>query len=132
MILKSAAGHQRPRCTKRSDMAFLHTRVVETIKVFEVNDCEWVAARDQLDAALGYAETLGCSLERVLNDELIDRESGCPRELSLREMRHLRFHDEDDSDYGLKSYKPRSFRQQLDRLIAAGAKFPVYFATTEC
>jgi hypothetical protein len=113
-------------------MAFLHTRVVETIKVFEVNDCEWVAARDQLDAALGYAQTLGYSLERVLNDELIDRESGCPRELSLREMRHLRFHDEDDSDYGLKSYKPRSFRQQLDRLIAAGAKFPVYFATTEC
>jgi hypothetical protein len=101
------------------------------IKIFEINDSEWVAAKDQLDAAIGYAETMSDSVENVLADGRIDREDGCPRELSASEMRSLKYHDEDDDGYGKPGYKPRSFREQLKLEISRGAKFPAYFASTE-
>ncbi len=101
------------------------------IKIFEINDCEWVAAKDQLDAAIGYAEAMCDSIEEVLADERIDRKCGCPRELSMKELRALKYHDEDDEGFGKTGYKPRSFLQQLKLEIGRGAKFPAYFATTE-
>ena len=101
------------------------------IKIFEINDCEWVAAKDQLDAAIGYAEAMCDSIEEVLADERIDRKCGCPRELSMKELRALKYHDEDDEGFGKPGYKPRSFLQQLKLEIGRGAKFPAYFATTE-
>lgn len=96
------------------------------IHVYEINDCEWVAAASPLEAAVGYASEVGHSLDRVVQDELIDVKGGCPRQLTAREMRELKFHDND----GVCPVE-RSFRAQLERMIKAGATFPAYFATTE-
>jgi hypothetical protein len=101
------------------------------VKVYEMNDCEWMAAASPLEAAIGYAENMSMSLDRVVQDDLIDIKDGCPRELSVKEMRRLKFHDEDDEGFGKPGYKPRSFREQLNKLITEGAKFPRYFASTE-
>ena len=102
------------------------------IKIFQINDEEWVAAKDQVDALIGYAEACCETIDETLSEGRVERESGCPRELSRSEMRSLRFRDEDDEDFGKPGYKPRSFRQQLNLEISRGAKFPAYFATTEC
>lgn len=90
-----------------------------------------MAARNVLEAAVGYADNMSMTLDRVLKDELIDVKDGCPRELSRREMTLLKYHDEDDEGFGTPEYKPRSFFQELQKRIKSGASFPQYFASTE-
>jgi hypothetical protein len=84
------------------------------IKVFQINDCDWVAAQSMDEAKSFY-------LTQMNPDE--DFSDSC--ELTPEDMDRVRFHDEDKPDEVV------SFRQQLDAMIAAGEIFPQFFASTE-
>lgn len=101
------------------------------IFIYEINDVEFVAASSQVTAALEYAKFVGHSLERAIADGAIDVEKGYPRKLTAAEMRRIKFQNTDDEDFGKPNYKPRSFRQELDRQIAEGRTFPKFFATSD-
>jgi len=58
-------------------------------------------------------------------------EVGKPVELTEEDMDRLIFHDtEEDGDLAPEG-GTRSFREQLAQMIAEGAEFPCFFATTE-
>lgn len=85
------------------------------LKVFEMNDCEWVAHYSIGEAIYLYQKEFGGT----------DPENWIyARELSKGEMRRLKFVTEEDDSKG----NPRkiSFAKQLSNL-----KQPGYFATTE-
>lgn len=87
-----------------------------SIKVFRINECDWMAA-ETLEAAIA-------SHTNITGHECEDE--GCcdgPRELTDAEMDTFIFADEDGSH--------RTFREELDRQIAAGVTFPAFFASTE-
>lgn len=87
------------------------------VKVFAINDCEWWAGRDleSIKAAFikaGYG----------------DESSFCePHEVVDPEMNRLTFVD-DLSD--VNSHKS-TFQEHLDLMVAQGAEFPCFFASTE-
>lgn len=86
------------------------------VKVFEMNDCDWVAAATLESAVAHYLKEHagGRSAEDAMDN---------PHELTEEEMESLIFSDE---DRGRSSYKSR-----LDYLIAERVKFPCLFASTE-
>jgi hypothetical protein len=98
------------------------------IKVYAVNESEYVAASSELESALAYASSTAHSVERCVEEGYIDMENGYPRPLSDEEMLKAMFDDEDDPDFGTPKYHPISFKQQLENLITRGVKFPRYFA----
>lgn len=86
------------------------------IKVYAVTDTDWFAG----------PEAEGCTLEYLNNydgDPDIIEEFGDPQELPEEALQRLEFHDEERGVC--------TFREELDRLIAEGATFPRFFATTE-
>lgn len=90
---------------------------MEGIKVFRMNDCDWMAAASLDEAVKSYRTFTGHECE----------DAGCcdnPREVTDAEMGKLLFSDEDGTR--------RTFREQLDREVSAGSKFPAFFASTEC
>ncbi len=104
---------------------------MSAVKIYAMNDTEWIVASSELQAALVYAGTISRTIDSCVKENYIDTEHGYPRALTVREMRRLRYHDEDDKNYGKDNYRPRSFKQQLDQLIGPGAEFPRYFAGRE-
>ena len=88
--------------------------------IYAMNDCDWMAGESLESVKTLYlAENAGGLPE----DEALDE----PHELNDHEMDRLRFHDDDaenPDDY-------RTFRQELNRRIANGDKFPCFFASTE-
>lgn len=88
------------------------------IRVYALTDCDWYAGADVQScvdlylANSGDAETL--------------TEHGVPEPLADEDMERLEFHDMEEIPKVV-----RSFRAELDRLIASGAEFPVFFATSE-
>jgi hypothetical protein len=90
-----------------------------TYRVFEMNDCGWWLAQTSSDAERDYRDTYG-------QYALIHPEGA--RELSDGDLGRLIFFD-DLSDQ-TKSGK-RTFREELDRRLAAGVNSPEPFASTE-
>lgn len=87
------------------------------IKVFKVNDCDWVAASTP-------EEALEClkTITDVEGDEVAE-------ELSDDDMNEFEFHSEEKDEHGDSIKIP--FRQQLNKMVAAGEKFPTFFASSE-
>ena len=89
------------------------------IKVFQMNDCDWMAARSLEEAVDDYKKNYVGDDEHLIDD---------PCELSDEAMNRLLYtRTEDDGDPVGKV----SFRQQLNLMIAEGQEFPCFFASTE-
>ena len=92
--------------------------VEQEIKVWEVNACDWMAAAT-VEEATAKHKKLGMDCD----DDPIE-----PHPLTEEDMQRLIFQDEDDTT---RAVTRRSFREQLDKMIAEGEKFPCFFASTE-
>jgi hypothetical protein len=90
----------------------------QEIKVWKVNDCDWMAAATAEEATAGHKE-LGMDC---------DDDPAEPSALTEEDMQRLVFQDEDNTTGEVTR---RSFREQLDKMIAEGEKFPCFFASTE-
>lgn len=85
-----------------------------TIKVFALDDIEWWAG-ESLEACIAEGR-------RQCGPECYD-ESSEQYEVSPEAMRRLMFVDEDGAE--------RTFAEELERLVASGAKFPCSFAAED-
>ncbi len=93
------------------------------VRIWKMNDCDWVAARTLTSAIDCYLVTTGASRAEVLEDE--------PRPLSEGEMARLTFTTEVEEPDSPGSLKRHSFAAELKRRVAAGVEFPQFFASTE-
>ena len=93
--------------------------LVTTLKIFRMNDCDWMAAETLEQAKRGYLQTVWGGTGEC-DDEAFD----CPGEISEAQYDRLLFRDDDGTT--------RTFREQLQRMIERGEKFPCFFASTEC
>ncbi len=84
------------------------------MKVFQMNDCDWYVA-DTMEAAIQQC----CEDSGLPRDEAIDD----PQELSDADLDRTIFVDEETGK--------RTFRAELDRLVAQGIHRPCLFASTE-
>ena len=87
------------------------------MEIFQMNDCDWVAAEDLESAKAFYVREHSGGLPE---DEAMEE----PHQISDYEMGHNRFRLEDSDEL-------RTFRQELIRRIKAGDEFPCFFASTE-
>lgn len=92
------------------------------IKLFQVGDYDWIAAKNPTDAKLVMAGLLGEDLEGY---EIHYGSEDC-KELTDAQMNYLRFRD-----FGETDPYTQTFRQKLDELILAKTQFPVHFASSE-
>jgi len=86
------------------------------MKIFSMNDCDWVAAETLEDAKAFYLRDCwsGVEDEGTFDD---------PHEVPADKMQTMIFHSDEHGDL--------TFQQELDRQIANGGKFPAFFASTE-
>jgi hypothetical protein len=89
----------------------------QEIKVWAVNDCDWMAAPTAEDAVKEH-KNLSMDCEDYAK----------PLELTEEEMQRLTFQDDEEDGKG----EPirRSFRAQLNKMIAEGEVFPCFFASS--
>jgi hypothetical protein len=85
--------------------------------IYQVNDCDWVAAESLAAAAEFYVGYCG---EEIDHDEAY--------ELSDEELDTKRFIDE--GEYGPERQE-YTFREALALMLAAGEESPFFFASTE-
>lgn len=90
---------------------------MNAIKIFEVNDVDYIAA-DTKESALEEYSTI----TDVDDDTEI-------RELSNEEMDNFKFIEDKYTETVETSKK--SFRMKLAEMVAAGEKFPIMFASSE-
>jgi hypothetical protein len=96
-----------------------------TIKVFEVNDCDWVAAATLEDAMAFYAkECFAGNRAEAFPDGEEEVAEVTDEAMNRLKFRDDEFHDDDKATI-------RTFREELQRRIDAGDKFPQFFASTE-
>ncbi|MBM2884872.1 hypothetical protein JFK97_10785 [Chromobacterium phragmitis] len=88
------------------------TNHINGVRVYEMNDCEWVVARSEQEAQAYHKDLNG--------------EDDSPRALTARELDSLQYHIGDS-----RSSPTISFRQRLQQLVDAGESVPQLFATTE-
>jgi len=89
------------------------------IKVFAMNDCDWMAAAATLEEAVAEYKANFCG----------DLDEGdLPRELTSDEMDELIFRETGPDEEPLEK---KSFRAKLNEMIAEGEEFPCFFASTE-
>jgi hypothetical protein len=101
----------------------------QTIKIFAMNDCDWYAGTTAEDATRGMAENLGFETTPEAIAEMCEEYTVKPVELSDEDLERKMFADDDED--GAKGSVERSFRAQLDNMIATGEEFPCFFASTE-
>ena len=90
------------------------------IKIFKINDYEWLAGENLESCKKEYQEQTGCTAEESFED---------PHEISKEAYDKLIYcTDEDDTEGNEIKH---SFRTQLNILIESKVKFPRLFATTE-
>lgn len=96
------------------------------IKIFNMDDCTWVAAVNADDAWRAFAAFLGYdSVEEVR----ADNGDYTPGELTEADLDRLRFVDDMDDP---TPETTRTFREQLAAMLSADPnQFPCFFATTE-
>lgn len=94
-----------------------------TIRVFEINDMEWWAGDCTPDEILlAYMAYNGVTHEDATGD--ID---DYPTPLSELQLAAMVFNDVDEMGNTIKV----SFKEQLNRMIAANTEFPTFFAASE-
>lgn len=87
-------------------------------RVFQMNDCDWMAGESLEACKAEYLKNYwGGSTGR--EDEAFED----PSEIPAEAMDRMKFCDDDGSK--------RTFREELDRLVALGLEFPRFFASTE-
>lgn len=89
------------------------------MKVYRMNDCDWMAGKTLKECKTEYLRLYTSELEEDAFDN--------PREMTQAQMEKYRFHGEPDEP----SAGERSFREELSRLVESGAEFPRFFASTE-
>ena len=116
------------------------------MKIFKLNDSDWVAAESLESAKKCLADMINDGVvDAAFEDEYIDT----PYELDEEEMNTIKMTDEEDyyemnnkadQDSSGKSWQSYydeyiescpTFKQELDRMIAEGKEFPMYFASSE-
>lgn len=97
----------------------IQTPVAQFPRVFKLNDYEWWAGYDLESIRIAYQKETGVDPD---GPEGFDN----PHELGAGALLKLMYHYD---EYDLS--KKRSFREELDRLIASGRAFPCFFAGTE-
>lgn len=91
------------------------------MKVFNINDNEWVAAETQAEALAEWMGMMGYKPEDLDEDFSIS-------EVSERDLKKLIFYlDIENPDSSTK----RTFEEELKRRLNNREKFPQYFATSE-
>jgi len=85
------------------------------IKIFQMNDCDWMAAATAEEALKEYREHY-CGDELEPDDPLV--------ELTVEQMAVMEYYDEETGE-------TRSFQEQLNLMILSGEVFPTFFASTE-
>ncbi len=91
-----------------------------SIQIWEINDMEWWAGEGPAEAILeDYMRVTNVSREDATGDP-----DGLPEPLTGKAMDRLMFVEDDDSR--------KTFRTKLAELIAAGQKFPCFFAASDC
>ncbi|MGR2678684.1 hypothetical protein [Chromobacterium haemolyticum] len=85
---------------------------INGIRIFEMNDCDWVVARSEQEAQAYYRDLNG--------------EDDAPRALTARELDSLQYHIEDS----MRS-PTISFRARLQQIVDNGEAVPNLFASTE-
>ncbi len=90
-----------------------------TIKIYQMNDCDWVAAENLQDAKKALSECIGDDADELVED---------PFELSDEQMNKLKFVDD---LYDRENSDERTFKEQLEIMITNGEKFPCMFASSE-
>jgi hypothetical protein len=105
---------------------------METIKIFNMDDCTWVAAANLDDAWRAFAEFYGYgTTEADIQRAREDSQGFEPEEVADAELDRMRFID-DQGDPSPET--TRTFREQLAVMKGAdpdGDRFPCFFATTE-
>lgn len=96
------------------------------VKIWQMSEYDWVAAETLEEAKDCLSLTLGCETPEELEEYLDD-----PRELTEAELDEYEFCDSDEDGNPNPEVGKRSFREELARQVAAGTKFPCYFAGTE-
>ena len=95
-----------------------------TPKIFEMNDCDWVLAYSQEEAATFYLEMIGYQDYM----ETVDFAEGYPMEVCDEMLDELRFHRESLRSEGSHVV---SFREELASQLKSGEAIPHLFASTE-
>lgn len=92
-----------------------------SIKIFQMNDCDWYAGETVEDVIRQFKDDVGYDDDdwKLWGEE--------PRELAEHEMDMLKFYP----DFPDNKTHSISFRQQLNLLIQDNAPFPILFASTE-
>jgi hypothetical protein len=94
-------------------------RVILTMKIFSMNDCDWMAAETLEEAKAAYIATVWAGTREPEHDAFDD-----PGEILPEHYDKLMFTDFDENT-------KCTFREQLNKMIARGDKFPAFFASTE-
>lgn len=99
-------------------------------KIFMVNDCDWWVARDAheaFEAAIAWhiEQSIGGTREQILEEYSVFPEDEIA-EVEWSQMFRKTYVDESGSEV-----VRRSFREELDRRVAAGLSAPELFASTE-
>ncbi len=92
-------------------------------RVFRLTDYEWWVARTLDEAKADAAKEWGYTVEEAERDEMFDE----PHELSDAELENTKFQEYMD----VATKRTCTFREELDRMIAAGLSEPGFFAGME-
>lgn len=105
---------------------------MKTIKIYNMDDCTWIAAENVEDAWRALAEFFGYGeSEAGVAEAKGDNQGFEPEELTDADLDRLRFVDDQDDP---SPETTRTFREQLAAMMGAdpdGDRFPCFFATTE-
>lgn len=94
------------------------------MKIFKMNDADWVAAATLDEAKKCLAEMFSDgNVTKDFEEEFIDQ----PHELDEAALTTLQFVDEE-----VEPSVKRSFKDELAARIGRGEEFPQHFASTEC
>lgn len=99
------------------------------IKVFRMSDQDWMAAAT-LEEAKTCLATVYLGLKDYAEAVAESYADEDPSELTEEQMESHLFTEEDEKDEHGELVQ-KSYREKLDEMIAAGVKFPAFFATSE-
>lgn len=95
-----------------------------SLKIFEINDCEWWAGDcSETEMLAFYMAETGCSHEDSTGDAEI-----LPSVITDEALNSLTFTIDEDGNF---LNPPLTFRQRLDQMVEQGYSFPCFFAATE-
>jgi hypothetical protein len=100
------------------------------IKVFRINDCDWLAGEDFESALVWYMGETGLTREEALD--------GSEHELTPKEMEALKYFIDDEDELCAHGVDPSkvtclkiSFQAELEHMEESKQTFPCLFASTE-